>query len=103
VSSNVPPTLGATTQSKRSSVNAVTTRAWCARRTRNSALLAELLSIPSGAADQNLSPQRKRERLFEAEFHQFEALARRRPLLIVVEDAHCIDPTTREPEDAPST
>jgi hypothetical protein len=30
------------------------------------ALLSELLSLPSSAADLNLSPQRKRERLFEA-------------------------------------
>jgi class 3 adenylate cyclase/tetratricopeptide (TPR) repeat protein len=59
-------------------------------------LLAELLSLPSSAVDLNLSPQRKREMLFEAELHQFEALARHRPVLLVVEDAHWIDPTTRE-------
>jgi predicted ATPase len=29
-------------------------------------LLAELLSLPSSAADLNLSPQRKRQKLFEA-------------------------------------
>jgi class 3 adenylate cyclase len=60
------------------------------------ALLAEALSLPSRAADLNLSPQRKREMLFEAELDQFEALAKRRPVLIVVEDAQWIDPTTRE-------
>jgi predicted ATPase len=60
------------------------------------ALLAEALSLPSRAADLNLSPQRKREMLFKAELHQFEALAKRRPVLIVVEDAQWIDPTTRE-------
>jgi class 3 adenylate cyclase len=60
------------------------------------ALLAELLSLPTRAADLDLSPQRKREMLFEAELHQFEALARHRPVLIVVEDAHWVDPTTRE-------
>jgi predicted ATPase len=32
-------------------------------------LLAELLSLPNSAADLNLSPQRKRERLFEALLH----------------------------------
>ena len=59
-------------------------------------LLAELLSLPSSAADFNLSPQRKREMLFEALLHQLEALSRSRPVLMVFEDAHWIDPTTRE-------
>jgi class 3 adenylate cyclase/tetratricopeptide (TPR) repeat protein len=60
------------------------------------ALLAELLSLPSSAGDLNLSPQRKRERLFEALLHQLEAEACSRPVLIVFEDAHWIDPTSRE-------
>jgi len=59
-------------------------------------LLAELLSLPNSAADLNLSPQRKRERLFEALLHQLEALARSRPVLMVFEDAHWIDPSSRE-------
>ena len=60
------------------------------------ALLSELLSLPSSAADLNLSPQRKREKLFEALLNQLEAEARRRPVLMVFEDAHWIDPTSRE-------
>src|SRR5208282_979497 len=60
------------------------------------ALLSELLSLPSSAADLNLSPQRKRETLFEAILHQLEAEARRRPVLMVFEDTHWIDPTSRE-------
>ena len=60
------------------------------------ALVAELLSLPSRAGDLNLSPQRKREKLFEALFKNLEASARGRPLLIVFEDAHWIDPTSRE-------
>jgi hypothetical protein len=60
------------------------------------ALLSELLSLPSSAADLNLSPQRKREKLFEAMLNQLEAEARRRPVLMVFEDAHWIDPTSRE-------
>jgi tetratricopeptide (TPR) repeat protein len=58
--------------------------------------LAELLSLPNSAADLNLSPQRKREMLFEAELHQLEGLAKRRPVLVVFEDAHWIDPTSHE-------
>ena len=59
-------------------------------------LLAELLSLPNVAADLNMSPQRKRETLFEALLRQLDALARRRPVLMVFEDAHWIDPTSRE-------
>jgi class 3 adenylate cyclase/predicted ATPase len=60
------------------------------------ALLSELLSLPSSAADLNLSPQRKREKLFEALLGQLAAEAGRRPVLMVFEDAHWIDPTSRE-------
>ncbi len=60
------------------------------------ALLSELLSLPSSAADLNLSQQRKREKLFEALLNQLEAEARHRPVLMVFEDAQWIDPTSRE-------
>jgi predicted ATPase len=59
-------------------------------------LLSELLSLPSTAADLNLSPGRKREKLFEAVLNQLEAETRRRPVLMVFEDAHWIDPNSRE-------
>jgi predicted ATPase len=59
-------------------------------------LLAELLSLPNSASELNLSSQRKREKLFEALLHQLEDLARSRPVLMVFEDAHWIDPTSRE-------
>jgi class 3 adenylate cyclase len=74
-------------------------RALLARRSRHEddiALLSELLSLPSSAADLNLSPQRKREKLFEAMLSQLEAEAQRRPVLMVFEDAQWIDPTSRE-------
>jgi len=67
-----------------------------AHRDNEIELLAELLSLPNSAADLNLSPQHKREMLFEALLHQLAALARKRPVLMVFEDAHWIDPTTRE-------
>jgi hypothetical protein len=59
-------------------------------------LLAELLSLPNSAADLNLSPQRKRQKLFEALLHQLESLARSRPVLMIFQDAHWIDPSSRE-------
>jgi class 3 adenylate cyclase len=60
------------------------------------ALVAELLSLPSRAAELNLSPQRKRELLFEALLRQLADLARANPVLAIYEDAHWIDPTSRE-------
>ena len=60
------------------------------------ALLSELLSLPSSAAELDLSPQRKREKLFEALLNQLEAETRQHSVLMVFEDAHWIDPTSRE-------
>jgi class 3 adenylate cyclase/predicted ATPase len=59
-------------------------------------LMAELLSLPNTAAALNLGPQRKREMVFEALLHQFEALVQSRPILFVFEDAHWVDPSSRE-------
>src|SRR5215472_3007299 len=59
-------------------------------------LLAELLSLPNSGTDPNLTPRRKREMPFEALLHQFEAVAQDRPVLLVFEDVHWIDPTSRE-------
>src|SRR5262249_12254914 len=61
-------------------------------------LLAELLSIPS--ADRypplNMTPQRQKEKTLEALMRQLEALARSVPVFMVYEDAHWIDPSSRE-------
>jgi hypothetical protein len=59
-------------------------------------LIAELLSLPNVATDLNLSPQRKRQKLFEALLNEMAALSRQRPVLAMFEDAHWIDPTSRE-------
>jgi class 3 adenylate cyclase len=62
------------------------------------ALLADLVSLP--ASEQHplpsLSPQRKKERTLEALIRQLEGLARRQPVVTFFEDAHWIDPTSRE-------
>jgi class 3 adenylate cyclase/predicted ATPase len=68
----------------------------CARGDDEIEQLAELLSLPNSASDLNLSPQRKRQKLLEALLHQLEALARGRPVLMIFEDAHWIDPSSRE-------
>src|SRR5262249_26782308 len=59
-------------------------------------LLAELLSLPNTVAALGLSPQRKREMVFEALLHQFEALTQGRAVVILFEDAHWVDPSSRE-------
>jgi class 3 adenylate cyclase/tetratricopeptide (TPR) repeat protein len=62
------------------------------------AFLADLLSLPASARHPlpNLSPQRKRQRTLEAVIRQLGGLARRQPVLMVFEDAHWIDATSRE-------
>jgi len=62
------------------------------------ALLADLLSLPGSKRRPlpNLSPQRKKERTLEALIRQLEGLARLQPVVMVLEDAHWIDPTSRE-------
>jgi class 3 adenylate cyclase/predicted ATPase len=62
------------------------------------AFLADLLSLPASERHPlpNLSPQRKKERTLEALIRQLEALSQRQPLVMVLEDAHWIDPTSRE-------
>jgi class 3 adenylate cyclase len=62
------------------------------------AFLADLLSLPASERHPlpNLSPQRKKERTLGALIRQLEGLARRQPVVMVFEDAHWIDPTSRE-------
>jgi DNA-binding winged helix-turn-helix (wHTH) protein/predicted ATPase len=62
------------------------------------ALLADLLSLPVSERHPlpNLSPQRKKERTLEELLRQLDGLARRQPVVVVFEDVHWIDPTSRE-------
>ena len=61
-------------------------------------LLAELLSIPIGNrySALNWSPQRKKEKTFEALLRQLDIAARQQPVLLIYEDVHWIDPSSRE-------
>lgn len=61
-------------------------------------LLAELLSLPTpeGYPSLSLTPQRRREQILAALLRQLEGLARRRPVLMIFEDVHWSDPTSRE-------
>jgi hypothetical protein len=62
------------------------------------ALLADLMSLPVSERHPlpNLSPQRKKELTLEALIRRLEGLASRQPVVVVFEDAHWIDPTSRE-------
>ena len=62
------------------------------------ALLADLLLVPKLGRWPifDLSPQPRRTRLLAALVRLVRALATRHPVLVVVEDAHWADPTTRE-------
>ena len=61
-------------------------------------LLADLLSIPTGDRYPalNLTPQKRKEKTLQALVAQVEGLAARQPVLMVFEDVHWSDPTTRE-------
>ena len=62
------------------------------------AFVADLLSLPASERHPlpNLSPQRKKERTLEALIRQLEGRALQHPVVMVFEDAHWIDPTSRE-------
>jgi class 3 adenylate cyclase/predicted ATPase len=62
------------------------------------AFVADLLSLPASECHPlpNLSPQRKKERTLEALIRQLEGRALQHPVVMVFEDAHWIDPTSRE-------
>jgi len=64
-------------------------------------LIAEMLSLSGGERfpPLDLSAQRKKERTLAALLRQLQALARRQPVLMIFEDLHWIDPTSREALD----
>jgi len=61
-------------------------------------LVAELLSLPAvqTRGEIELTPERRKEMTFEALLGVFERLSRRQPVLMLFEDVHWMDPTSRE-------
>ena len=61
-------------------------------------LLAALLSIPAEDRYRRLevTPERQKEKTLEALVAQMKGLSRRRPVLLIFEDAHWADPTSLE-------
>jgi len=64
------------------------------------ALLAELLSVPTGRPAPNLTPRQRRTRTEDALVDRVAAIAAHRPVLLVFEDVHWIDPTSLDVLDA---
>jgi class 3 adenylate cyclase/predicted ATPase len=65
----------------------------------DAALVAALLSIPSGDRYSpllELSPQKRKEETLTTLLAQLEGLAAQRPVLMIFEDVHWIDPTSLE-------
>ncbi len=62
------------------------------------ALIGALLSLPieDRYPPLNMSPYRQLEETFEVVVEQLEALCRSEPVLVLIEDAHLMDPTTIE-------
>ncbi|HWX34458.1 MAG TPA: adenylate/guanylate cyclase domain-containing protein [Steroidobacteraceae bacterium] len=61
-------------------------------------LIADLLSIPTGERYPTLAitPQKRKEKTLQALVAQAEGLAVRQPVLMIFEDVHWSDPSTRE-------
>ncbi|MFL5283388.1 MAG: AAA family ATPase [Rhodopila sp.] len=62
------------------------------------ALIAELHGLPSAdlAPPLDLTPQRKKEKTFEALMRQLEGFARQQPVLMLFDDLQWIDPSSRK-------
>jgi class 3 adenylate cyclase/tetratricopeptide (TPR) repeat protein len=62
------------------------------------ALIAELHALPSAglAPLLDVTPQRKKDKMFEALLRQVEGLSQQQPVLMVFDDLHWIDPSSRE-------
>ena len=54
------------------------------------------LPLPEGQSLPNVSPARRKARVLEALCRQLEGLSRQRPVMVIFEDAHWIDATSRE-------
>jgi predicted ATPase len=85
-----------TAQAKRDKLDAVLGQSLTPRQ--DATLFAEMLSLPNDGRypTLELNPQQRRQRTLEALTTQIEALTRQRPVLIIFEDVHWIDPTSLE-------
>ncbi len=85
-----------TAQAKLDNLDALLAQSFTPSQDR--ALFADLLSLPNDGRYPNLdlTPQQRRQRTFEALTTQIASLAEQRPVLMIFEDVHWIDPTSLE-------
>jgi class 3 adenylate cyclase/predicted ATPase len=85
-----------TAQAKLDKLDAVL--AQTSTRIEGAALFAEMLSLPNDGRYPTLDliPEQRRQRTLEALTAQLAGLARQKPVLMIVEDAHWVDPTSLE-------
>jgi predicted ATPase/class 3 adenylate cyclase len=84
------------TQAKLDKLDALLARSF--RPRQDAALLADMLSLPNDGRypTLELDPQQRRQKTLEALTAQLEALAQAKPVLMIFEDVHWIDPTSLE-------
>ena len=85
-----------TTQAKLDKLDAVL--AQTSTPIQNAALFAEMLSLPNDGRypPLDLVPEERRQKTQEALTAQLVGLTRQRPALMIIEDAHWVDPTSLE-------
>jgi predicted ATPase len=83
-----------TVQTKLNKLDAVLAQSLTSRQ--DAALFAEMLSLPNDGRypKLELTPQQRRQKTLEGLTAQLEALARPKPVLMIFEDIHWIDPTS---------
>jgi class 3 adenylate cyclase/predicted ATPase len=89
-------THGDTAQAKLDKLDALLAQSFTSRQ--DAALLAEMLSLPNDGRypTLELAPKERRQKTQEALAAQLAGLTRQRPALMIVEDAHWVDPTSLE-------
>jgi predicted ATPase len=85
-----------TAQAKLDKLDAVLAQTLSSKQ--DAALFAEMLSLPNDGRYPavRLEPQQRRQRTLEALTAQLAGLARQKPVLMILEDAHWADPTSME-------
>ena len=85
-----------TTQAKLDKLDALLAQSFTSRE--DAALLADMLSLPNDGRYPTLElpPQQRRQKTLEALAAQLEALSQSKPVLMIFEDVHWVDPTSLE-------
>ena len=85
-----------TAQAKLDKLDALLAQSFTPRQ--DAALIAEMLSLPNDGRYPTLElpPQQRRQKTLEALAAQLEALSQSKPVLMIFEDVHWVDPTSLE-------